>query len=228
MDKKMNSSIKLWIFIPLLLLGIVSIVSNVMAVNNIRNVNKKATTISDTYLTGITELSDIQSVMKEIHNMGLSHIVATDAETMISLVQSINKQKDSLDAKLEEYKKYVSQSHNGSYKKIQESYQGFKDSIARMMALSADTQNEAAFAVANTDLKSYAESMYQEINTQIEASKTASDQAKEQLAAVYRVALINNVVTICISIVSILVAVFVVQRKNYLLLSVRLMREAVI
>ena len=73
--------------------------------------------------------------MKEIHNMGLSHIVATDAETMISLVQSINKQKDSLDAKLEEYKKYVSQSHNGSYKKIQESYQGFKDSIARMIRI---------------------------------------------------------------------------------------------
>ena len=65
----MNSSIRLWIFIPLLLLGIVSIISNVMAVNNIRNVNKKATTISDTYLTGITELSDIQSVMKDIHNM---------------------------------------------------------------------------------------------------------------------------------------------------------------
>lgn len=40
MNKKMNSSIRLWIFIPLLLLGIVSIISNVMAVNNIRNVNK--------------------------------------------------------------------------------------------------------------------------------------------------------------------------------------------
>lgn len=39
MNKKMNSSIRLWIFIPLLLLGIVSIISNVMAVNNIRNVN---------------------------------------------------------------------------------------------------------------------------------------------------------------------------------------------
>lgn len=114
MNKKINSSIKLWIFIPLLLLGVVSIVSNVMAVNNIRNVNKKATTISDTYLTGITELSDIQGVMKDIHNMGLSHIVATDAETMISLVQSINDQKKLLDDKLDTFKKYVSESHNGN------------------------------------------------------------------------------------------------------------------
>lgn len=213
MNKKMNSSIRLWIFIPLLLLGIVSIISNVMAVNNIRNVNKKATTISDTYLTGITELSDIQSVMKDIHNMGLSHIVATDAETMISLVLSINEQKDLLDKKLEEYKEYVSESHNGSYKTIMENYQGFKDSIANMMALSADTQNEAAFAVANTDLKSFAESMYQEINKQIDASRTASGQAKEQLAAVYRVALVSNIVTICISVLSILAAVFIVQRR---------------
>jgi methyl-accepting chemotaxis protein len=213
MNKKINSSIKLWIFIPLLLLGVVSIVSNVMAVNNIRNVNKKATTISDTYLTGITELSDIQGVMKDIHNMGLSHIVATDAETMISLVQSINDQKKLLDDKLDTFKKYVSESHNGNYKKIQENYQGFKDSIARMMALSADTQNETAFAVANTDLKSYAEGMYREINAQIDASKKASDQAKGQLASVYKVALVSNTVTICISILSILVAVFMVQKK---------------
>ena len=82
-----------------------------------------------------------------------------------------------------------------------------------MMALSADTQNEAAFAVANTDLKSFAESMYQEINKQIDASRTASGQAKEQLAAVYRVALVSNIVTICISVLSILAAVFIVQRR---------------
>lgn len=52
-----------------------------------------------------------------------------------------------------------------------------------------------------------------EINTQIAASKAASDKAKKQLAAVYKVALVSNVVTICISILSILVAVFVVQRR---------------
>lgn len=211
--KKTNSSIKLWIFIPLLLLGVVSIASNVMAVNNIRNVNKKATTISDTYLTGITKLSDIQGVTKDIHNMGLSHIVATDSETMISLVQSINEQKELLDKELADYEKYVSDSKSRSYKKILENYQGFKDSIATMMALSADTKNEEAFAVANGQLKDCADAMYTEINAQIDNSKDASNKAKEQLASVYQVALVSNVVTIFISVISILIAVFVIQRR---------------
>ena len=69
MHKKNNASIKLWIFIPLLLLGIVSIGSNLLAERNVRNVNDKATTISDEYLTSISELSDIQGNLKDIHRM---------------------------------------------------------------------------------------------------------------------------------------------------------------
>lgn len=211
--KKTNSSIKLWIFIPLLLLGLVSIVSNIMAVNNIRNVDKEATTISDTYLTGITALSDIQGVVKDIHNMSLSHIVATDSETMISLVQSINEQEDLLEEELADYQKYVLDTKDSGYKELMKSYQGFKESIATMMAFSADTKNEEAFAVANKDLKTYADEMYEEINAQIDSSKAASDKAKEQLAAVYKVALVSNIITIVISVLAILAAAFVVQRR---------------
>ncbi len=211
--KTSKSSIRLWIYIPLLLLGIFSVVSNLMAVNNIRKVNGRATTISDTYLTGITELSAIQAETKEIHNMGLSHIVATDAETMMSLVQSVKEQQAALDEKLAAYKKYVESSKNSDYQKIMENYQGFKDCIATMMGLSADTRNEEAFAIANNELKAYAEQMYAKINDQIEAAKKASEAAKDELAEVYRVAFINNMATILISILAILVAVVVVQRR---------------
>lgn len=211
MSKKTNSSIKLWIFIPLLLLGVVSIGSNFLAEKNIRNVNSEATTISDNYLVGITELSDIQGSVKDIHRMALSHIVATDANTMISLVQSINEQEDILDEQLKSYEKYVEEQKN--YKSILSNYQGFQNSIATMMALSADTKNEMAFAVANGELKNYADQMYSDINSEISSAKTSSEAAKKQLAAVYRVALIFNIITIIVSIVSIIVAILVVQKK---------------
>lgn len=211
MHKKNNASIKLWIFIPLLLLGIVSIGSNLLAERNVRNVNDKATTISDEYLTSISELSDIQGNLKDIHRMGLSHIVATDADTMISLVNSVNESEATLDKQLTDYKKHTAVTSN--YKTILSNYEGFKDSIAIMMALSADTQNEKAYAVANGDLKKYTDQLYSDINKQIDTAKSSSEKAKDELASVYHLAVVVNIITIIVSIVSIFIAIFVVQRR---------------
>lgn len=211
MDKKTNSSIKLWIFIPLLLLGIVSIGSNFLAERNVRSVNKEATNISDTYLAGITELSDIQGNAKDIHRMALSHIVATDAETMISMVDSINEQENILDEQLKSYHKYVEDEK--SYQTILDNYQSFCDSIATMIALSANTNNQDAFAIANGDLKAYADAIYSGISSQINTAKSSSEAAKKRLAAEYKIAFLINVITIVVSIISILIAVIVIQLK---------------
>ena len=211
MDKKTNSSIKLWIFIPLILLGVVSIGSNLLAERNVRSVNNEATAISDNYLTGITELSDIQGNAKDIHRMALSHIVATDAATMISLVNSINEQEALLDEQLKSYEKYVEDEK--SYKSILNNYQSFCNAIATMIALSANTNNQQAFAVANGDLKTYADAIYSGITSQVDTAKASSEAAKKRLASEYQVALMVNIVTIVVSIISIVIAVFVIQLK---------------
>ncbi len=211
MGNKTNSSIKLWIFIPLILLGVVSIGSNFLAERNVRSVNNEATTISDNYLAGITELSDIQGSAKDIHRMALSHIVATDAESMISLVNSISGQEEVLDGQLKSYKKYVEDEK--SYQAILSNYQAFRDSIATMIALSANTDNQKAFAVANGELKSYADAIYSGINSQVNTAKASSDAAKKRLAEEYKIAFMINIFTIIVSIVSIIIAVFVIQLK---------------
>ena len=56
---KKKSSIRVMIMVPVLLLGLVSILSNVMAVVNLRKVNQTASIIADDYLTAITELDTI-------------------------------------------------------------------------------------------------------------------------------------------------------------------------
>lgn len=211
MGNKTNSSIKLWIFIPLILLGVVSIGSNFLAERNVRSVNNEATTISDNYLAGITELSDIQGSAKDIHRMALSHIVATDAKSMISLVNSISGQEEVLDGQLKSYKKYVEDEK--SYQAILSNYQAFRDSIATMIALSANTDNQKAFAVANGELKSYADAIYSGINSQVNTAKASSDAAKKRLAEEYKIAFMINIFTIIVSIVSIIIAVFVIQLK---------------
>lgn len=88
-NKKKRISIKLIILIPVFILGVVAIFSNARAIQNIRQVNDTAVKISEGSLVQISELSAIQKETQVIHQMGLSHIIAIDFETMVSLVENI-------------------------------------------------------------------------------------------------------------------------------------------
>ena len=82
-----------------------------------------------------------------------------------------------------------------------------------MIALSADTKNEAAFAIANGKLKDSSEAMYSGINRMIENAKKSSQEAKTTLQKGYMSALVTSIVSITICVVAFLFAAVVVQRK---------------
>ena len=212
MKSKIRSSIRFWVYLPIIILGLIAVISNIASEHNIRQVNKKATVISDTYLVGIAELSDIEAIAKDIHAAGLSHIVATDSNSMINYVKIINTKKTQLDKKINELKKY-STGQESVYNNIVKKYAVFKDSIATMIALSADTKNEAAFAIANGKLKDSSEAMYSGINRMIEDAKKSSQEAKTTLQKGYMSALATSIVSITICVAAFLFAAVVVQRK---------------
>ena len=87
MNQKKKLSTKLIILIPVFILGIFSIISNVMSVSNIRNVNRSAVQISEVSLKNVSGLAEIQKQTQDIHNLGLSHIIAVDLDSMIKLVE---------------------------------------------------------------------------------------------------------------------------------------------
>ena len=87
MNQKKKLSTKLIILIPVFILGIFSIISNVMSVSNIRNVNRSAVQISEVSLKNVSGLAEIQRQTQDIHNLGLSHIIAVDLDSMIQLVE---------------------------------------------------------------------------------------------------------------------------------------------
>ena len=82
-----------------------------------------------------------------------------------------------------------------------------------MIALSADTKNEAAFAIANGKLKDSSEAMYSGINRMIEDAKKSSQEAKTTLQKGYMSALATSIVSITICVAAFLFAAVVVQRK---------------
>ena len=57
---KKRISIKYRLILPIVLLGVMALISNVLAVSNIRNVNTNASIIADDYMDGKNKLSEIR------------------------------------------------------------------------------------------------------------------------------------------------------------------------
>ena len=60
MKKKARISIKVVILIPVFILGIVAVYSNIQGISNLGKVNATAVVIADEHMVNITNLNDIQ------------------------------------------------------------------------------------------------------------------------------------------------------------------------
>ena len=208
-----KTSIKGWLFIPVAALGIMILLLGLVSVFSLRNVNREASTIADTYLEGISRLADIQSDMKDMHKLALSHIVAIDSDTMISIVESVRKLEQEVEEELSAYQPYITDDDRAAYEEILNNYSSARDSVACMMALSANTQNEAAFAIANTKLKEQMDTISGSVERMVEHAKQSSDTARGVLSEVYRSAFITNLVIDVIGLCMVAAAFFAILRK---------------
>lgn len=204
MKKKSYISTKFIILIPVFILGFVSVVSNILAVTNIKRVNANATQIANGYMSCISELGDIQKETLLIHRLGLSHIVATDLNTMISLVETIRSEQKTLETYLDDFQEYVTDDNKAEYDALVSNYEGMKYELANLMAYSANNDNEAAYALANGKIADYSSAMQESIAAIRTNVSENADVAKEQLAAVYRTAIAASTASIIISVAALL------------------------
>ena len=63
-----------------------------------------AVTIADEHMINISQLSNIEKELQEIHKKALSHIIATDLDTLIATVDEVRAEQEVLDQYLAEYK----------------------------------------------------------------------------------------------------------------------------
>lgn len=212
MKKQGRFSTKMIILIPVFVIGIISIISSVLAVKNIRKVNENATQIANGYMVCIADLGSIQTETEKIHRLGLSHIVATDLDSMISLVDVIRSEQTVLDEYLSDFEQFIDDSDRENYEAILSNYEGLKYENANLMAYSANGNKEAAYALANGAISEYADKIDQNITAIQEVVNNNADTAKQQLTKVYRYSLTVSFVTIAVSMASLLFAVFSVLK----------------
>lgn len=201
------------ILIPVIILGIVLVFSNILALTNLKKVNANATEITDKHMVSIDKLDDIQTQAQNLHKMALSHIIAIDVDTMIGLVDSIRATETAMEESIAAYAPYVAEGSKTDYEMLKTSYEEFQKAMANVMAFSAANQNESAYAVANGDLATIGNSMQASINNMKEANVTAAEEAKSVLAGNYYDALARSGLLSVIGIIAVIMAVVVVMTK---------------
>ncbi|MDE6875513.1 MAG: methyl-accepting chemotaxis protein [Lachnospiraceae bacterium] len=204
--EKRHSSIKVMIVIPMLILGIVSVISNLLAIRNIKNVNANASNIVDNYMTGIERLSEIEEAVQSIHKLALTHIIAVDFDTMIRVVEEIKVREQALDKMLDDFNTMSGM----PMAELKENYGQFKRAILFLVAKSADRKTAEAYAIANGDLENYGNAMRNGLEGMMDKLTTQSAQARATLNDVYQASLTENICTIAVSLLALVAAVGIV------------------
>ncbi|SHI22218.1 Methyl-accepting chemotaxis protein [Butyrivibrio fibrisolvens DSM 3071] len=209
---KKRRSIRLLILIPVLLLGAVSIVSNILALFNLSKVNNTASKIADEYMVAITELDTIGQTSKDIHTLALSHIVATDFETMTSVIADIESEEAVLDETIAAYSKFTTASNQEYYEKMQQDYKTFQDSIKVLLAQSANQKTKDAYTTANGEVADSANLLSEDIDAIIASFNEDVNVARSDLAAANMFASYVSLAVIIVSLIAVAIATFIVLR----------------
>lgn len=212
MNNKKRTSLKTLILLPVFILGALTIICNVMAINNIRTVNSNAADITDNCMMSVSDLGEIKNDIQVIHTLGLSHIIATDLNTMISVVGEINDNQEELEQKLDEYKKYVQNDDMDTYNSLVSNYNTMKYELGNIMAYSALGKNEEAYAIANGVVSDSSTAIQKDIEVLSTHANDTASEARERLASVYISSLVSNGIVIIISAILIIVAIYCVMK----------------
>lgn len=195
---------KLILLLPVFILGIVCIVANIFSVINIHTINSNASKVSNKYMVGLTALLEIEKETQDVHKLGLSHIISTDLDSMISLVDTIRENEAILDEHLKNYESSVTEEQRAAYQNLIENYEGLKWELANLMTYSANGDNAGAYALANGAISDYASAMQTSIDEITEDMQQQAQQAIQEQNIIYGQALVLSVVYIVISVVALI------------------------
>ena len=207
MNKK-RLSLKYIILVPVIILGIVSVVSNIGSMNSLKRVNDTATKIVEENLYNITSLSEIQKEASAIHRLALSHIIASDFDSMVALVDSVRAEEAKLDAMLDEYSKRLPKDDEQAFTQFISSYEGLKYEIANLLAYSGNSKKTAAYELANGAVSEYSSDMDVQIETMMSNAGTQSEKASAELAAKYSSARVRGMFIIMLILVLLFVTLY--------------------
>ncbi len=201
------------LLLPIILLGLVTLLSDLLAVYSIHNVHTSAGTIVDTYMAGEAGLEDIRRSMMDIHRLALSHIVAADHASMIRLVQEIKAEETALDGKLASHAAFIGQEDEAVYRALLADYDAFKHALVHLVCASADSKTQEAYAMANGEVSARSTAIEQGLDALSGSISNQAAAARERLSWVYAFALAASAAALAVGAALIWAALRIVRRS---------------
>lgn len=209
---KSKLSIQQRLILPIILLGIVALISNVLAIFSIHNVNANAANIVDNSMVEQSRLADIRRSILNIHKMALSHIVATDYQTMVEVVAQIKAEEKKLDADLGEFSGYITKKGEDSYRQLLDNYDSFKHALVDLVCASADSKTQEAYTIANGDVAAFGNAVEGNIDQLDEAVRAQTAAARRRLMTVYIISIGTGIISILVGVMLVLFAIHIILK----------------
>lgn len=205
--------------LPIVLLGLVMLLSNLLAVFGINNVHANARTIVDEYMVSEARLEEIRRSIMDLHRLSLSHIVAADHGTMIRLVQEIKAEEAALDEQIASYKSFVAEDDETVYRSLMGDYDAFKHTLVSLVCASADSKTQDAYALANGDVASRSAAVEAGIDALSASVNARAKAARDHLLVVYAVSLITSAAVLVIGVLLVWLALRII--RTYVIVPIR-------
>lgn len=209
----MFKSIKHKIMLPVFVLGIMSLFSSIFSIKNLASVNLYANEIANKNMTSITSLGEIQGRVKEVYNLGLSHIISTSHQRKIVVTNNIKNEIQNLSVLLKDYENNVPDEMQDVYENIKNNYSEFVLVVYDLLGLSANGESERAYNYANEYLTQYGDLLVEDIQTLTVYNNESAKQANQLLGEEYSAAKFGNLIVFVGCILSVILILTIINRS---------------
>lgn len=205
-------SIRTIVLVPVALIGIIAILSNLVSSSSLYSIRESSSRIAEDSLNSIEDLAEIERYTQNIYQKALSHIVATDYSTKVGMVNGIRESEASLEKSLTKaQQKAVTPTEQSQVNELITQYVEMKKSVNLLTAASADSDNATAYKLANNQVKKASDTMTATISQLTDSTEKDAIVRKDDLNRVIRRTSIFNAVAILISIAGMLSALYIVM-----------------
>ena len=205
-------SIRTIVLVPVALIGIIAILSNLVSSSSLYSIRESSSRIAEDSLNSIEDLAEIERYTQNIYQKALSHIVATDYSTKVGMVNGIRESEASLEKSLTKaQQKAVTPTEQSQVNELITQYVEMKKSVNLLTAASADSDNATAYKLANNQVKKASDTMTATISQLTDSTEKDAIVRKDDLNRVIRRTSIFNGVAILISIAGMLSALYIVM-----------------
>ena len=207
---KRSFSINVKTLVPVIVIGVLYLISSISAFNNVRNMNEKATVISDTCMEGVYQVGKIDTQIQQTQKLAMSLCFKTDYSDIKITEDRVTGSLHTIDVSMEAYAATIqTEEEQKSFDNFAYEFQAFSDSYDKVATKAKGGRINEATMIINGELANTAANMEAALNDLVQIKLTASEQAQKDLQHTYSSSMTSSLLALALAQVMMVLAIFI-------------------